>query len=89
MALIEVCGYLEPFARWITLLCHLIIEAVPNVSVNDCALALLNNTQQWMEKRYWGVLKETGAWEVWQPSFYAGTVGEYSTAQVKRFLGGS
>jgi len=68
---------------------HLIIEAIPSVSINDCALALLNNTQQWMEKCYWGVLKETGAPDVWQPSFYAGTVGDYSTAQVKRFLGGS
>jgi len=68
---------------------HLIIEAIPSVSANDCALALLNNTQQWMEKNFWGVLKETAAPDVWQPSFYAGTVGEYSTAQVKRFLGGS
>ena len=68
---------------------HLIIEAIPNVSVEECVLALLNNTQCWMEKHYSGVLKQTGAWNVWRPSFYAGTVGEYSTAQVKRFLGGN
>lgn len=68
---------------------HLIIEARPDVSIESCALSLVNNTRQWMEKRYWGVLKETGCWDVWQPSFYAGTVGEYSTAQIKRFLGQS
>lgn len=66
---------------------HLIIEAVPNVCVEQCVLALLENTRHWMTKHYYGVLKQTGAWDVWQPSFYAGTVGEYSTAQVKQFLG--
>jgi len=65
---------------------HLIIEARPDVSVQDCALAL-HNTRHWMEKKYWGVLKQTDCWDVWQPSFYAGTVGEYSTAQIRRFLG--
>ena len=66
---------------------HLLFEALPSISVADCALSLVNNTLHWMEKNYWGVLKQTGAWDVWQPSFYAGTVGEYTTAQVKRFLG--
>lgn len=66
---------------------HLLIEAIPNVSVEECVLAIMNNTQQWMTKRYLGVLKESGGWNVWQPSFYAGTVGDHTTAQVKRFLG--
>jgi hypothetical protein len=47
----------------------------------------MNNTQQWMTKRYVGVLKETDGWNVSQPSFYAETVGDHTTAQVKRFLG--
>ena len=68
---------------------HLIVEAIPSVSIQECALAILNNTRHWMEKHYSGVLKQTGDWNVWHPSFYAGTVGEYSTAQVKRFLDGS
>lgn len=66
---------------------HLLIEAIPNVSVEECVLAIMNNTQQWMTKRFGRVLKETGGWNVWQPSFYAGTVGEHTTAQVKQFLG--
>jgi len=68
---------------------HLLIEAIPNVSVEECVLAIMNNTQQWMMKRYIGVLKVTEGWNVWQPSFYAGTVGDHTTAQVKRFLGGN
>jgi len=66
---------------------HLVLEAAPTKSVEAIALALMNNTAHWMGKHYWGVLKQTDAWGVWQPSFYAGTAGEYSTAQVKRFLG--
>jgi putative transposase len=65
---------------------HLIIEAKSNVSVEECVRALMESTHYWMEQRYWGVLKETNAWDVWQPSYYAATVGEYTTAQVKSFL---
>ncbi len=66
---------------------HLVLEARPDVSIGSCVLSLVNNTQRWMEKHYCGVLKETKCWDVWQPSFYAGTVGEYSTAQIRQFLG--
>jgi REP element-mobilizing transposase RayT len=66
--------------------CHPLFEAVPNKSVNEIALTLMNNTVHWMGKHYWGVLKQTGAWDLWKPSYYAGPVGEYTTAQVKRFL---
>jgi putative transposase len=67
---------------------HLIVEAAPNQSIEKVVLALANNTAYWMGKHYWGVLKQTDAWEVWRPSYYAGTVGEFTTAQVKRFLAG-
>ena len=65
---------------------HMIIEGIPSISVEEYALAIMNNTQYWMTKQYAGVLKETGAWDVWQPSYYAGTVGEFTTAQVSSFL---
>lgn len=65
---------------------HLIVESVPSLSVEECVKAILENTRHWMAKYYSGVLKEMGGWDVWQPSFYAGTVGEYSTAQVREFL---
>jgi REP element-mobilizing transposase RayT len=59
------------------------------VSIQECVQAILDNTRYWMTKHYSGVLKQTDGWDVWQPSFYAATVGEYSTAQVKQFLGGN
>ena len=64
---------------------HMVIESLPSLSVGETALAVVNNTRYWMEKNYWGVLKQTGGWDVWKPSFYAGTIGEYSTAQVRSF----
>ena len=65
---------------------HLLIEALPSLTIEDCAFSIVNNTHQWMEKHYWGVLKQADAWNVWRPSYYAGTVGEYTTAQVRQFL---
>ncbi len=66
---------------------HLIIEAIPSVSVYECALAILNNTHQWMARHYWGVLKATGAWEVWQPSFYAGRWHHVGALRALRYGG--
>ena len=65
---------------------HLLVEAVPSISVQQIVQAILDSTFFWMHKNYFGVLKETDALNVWSPSFYAGSVGEFTTAQVKRFL---
>jgi REP element-mobilizing transposase RayT len=65
---------------------HLIIESIPSVCVEDSVRAVLENTRLWMTRHYSGVLRQMNAWDVWQPSFYAGTVGEYSTAEVRQFL---
>jgi REP element-mobilizing transposase RayT len=66
---------------------HMIIEGVPKLSVEVYALAIMNNTQYWMTKNYASVLKQTDGWNVWQPSYYAGSVGEFTSAQVVKFLG--
>jgi putative transposase len=65
---------------------HLVIEALPSLSMDECALAFTNNTRYWLDKNYRGVLKQTEAWNVWMPSFYVGTTGEFTTAQVRKFL---
>lgn len=65
---------------------HILFEGLPSVSVADYALAIMNNVQHWMTRKYDGVLKETGAWNVWRPSYYSGTVGEYTTMQLASFL---
>ena len=67
---------------------HLLVEAIPSLSVAALANAVRTNTRYWIEKNYWGVLKQTAAWDVWKPSFYAGTTGEYTTAEVRSFLSG-
>ena len=65
---------------------HLVLEAVPSVSVEQFVQAIMENTHYWLTTKYGGVLRQFEAWDVWESSYYAGTVGEYSTAQVKRFL---
>jgi len=65
---------------------HLIVEAKSDVAIEDCVRGVMENTRQWMEQQFSGVLKETGAWDVWRPSYYTGTIGEYTTAQVRKFL---
>ena len=66
--------------------CHLRVRILPAMSVVDCILALMNNSWMMMSERFWGVLKQTDAWDVWEPSFYAGTIGDVTTAQVKAYL---
>jgi REP element-mobilizing transposase RayT len=56
------------------------------MSVLDCVVALMNNSWVMMNQRFWGVLEQTGAWDVWEPSFYAGTHGDVTTAVVKAYL---
>lgn len=68
---------------------HLLVQLLPSVSVFDSVLSFLNNTAYWMNKNYPSLLMETEAFQVWQPSFYAGTVGEFSTAQVRSFVAGA
>ena len=68
---------------------HLLVEAVPSLSAASLAEAVMRNTRYWMEKNFWGVLKQTKAWDVWKPSYYVGTTGEYTTAEVRSFLSGS
>lgn len=65
---------------------HMTFEGMPSVGVEDYARVIMNNTQFWMNKYFDGVLKNTDAWNVWEPTYYAGTIGEYTTAQVKSFL---
>jgi putative transposase len=66
--------------------CHLRVRLLPTMSVLDCVLALMNNSWAMMNRRFWGVLKQTDAWDVWEPSFYAATTGDVTTAEVKAYL---
>lgn len=65
---------------------HLRVRLPPAMSVLECVLALMNNAWAMMNRRFWGVLKQTDAWNVWEPSFYAATIGDVTTAEVRAFL---
>ncbi|MGH9821817.1 MAG: IS200/IS605 family transposase [Blastocatellia bacterium] len=66
---------------------HLLVRAKPKQSVEDCALALLNNSQHFVGARYPAALIEAGIDNLWSPGAYVGTCGRVTTAEVKSFLG--
>ena len=66
--------------------CHLRVWLLPTTSPLECVLALMNNSWAMMNRRFWGLLKQTDAWDVWEPSVYAGTTGDVTTAEVKAYL---
>ena len=65
---------------------HLLVRITPKMSIEECALALMNNGQHFIGKNYPERLIEAGVNQLWQPSAYAGTCGELPTALLKSFL---
>jgi putative transposase len=65
---------------------HLMARTVPKMSIEVCALALMNNSQHWMVQRFASVLVKEKVDQLWQSSAYAGTCGEVTTALMKWFL---
>jgi len=65
---------------------HLIVRIVPKMSVESCALALMNNGQSWYAKHFSSLLVGAEVDRLWQPSAYVGTCGELTTALLKSFL---
>ena len=66
---------------------HMLLRLTSKMSIEECALSLMNNSQDWMGKRHGQALVQAGIDQLWQPSAYAGTCGKVTTAQVKAFLG--
>ena len=65
---------------------HLLIRTLPSVSIEQCALSLLNNAQHFIAKRHPQTLIDVGLNQLWQPSAYAGTCGQISTSLMKKWL---
>jgi putative transposase len=65
---------------------HLLVRTIPKMSIEVCALALMNNAQHWMAKRFPDELVKEKVNQLWQSSAYAGTCGEVTTALMKWFL---
>lgn len=66
---------------------HLLIRNVPKMSMETCGLILLNNAQHFIAQRFPHTLIDAGLDLLWQPSAYAGTCGQMSTALIKKWLG--
>lgn len=65
---------------------HLLIRSVPRMSIEACALTLLKNAQYFLVQRFPHTLVDAGLDQLWQPSAYAGTCGQVSTALIKKWL---
>jgi putative transposase len=65
---------------------HLIVKIAPKMSIEDCALAWINNGQYFAGRHFPQLLVQAGLPALWQPSGYAGTCGRITTAGVKSFL---
>jgi hypothetical protein len=57
-----------------------------SVSIEECALVLMNNGQHFVGKHYPHALIEAGISQLWQSSAYAGTCGEYTSALIQKWL---
>lgn len=65
---------------------HLLVRIKPKMSIEECALLLMNNGQHFVGRNNPHRLVEAGINQLWQPSAYAGTCGELPTALLKSFL---
>jgi len=65
---------------------HLIVRIVPKLSIEDVALCLMNNGQDFMGKRYPELLIENGVDQLWNASAYAGTCGDLTTGLIMKWL---
>jgi putative transposase len=65
---------------------HLFLGALPNDAPSTVALSLMNNSEYFLQKYYGAALREFVTSTVWRPSYYAGTAGSATTAQIKAFL---
>ena len=65
---------------------RLILPPCTSVSIEECALLLMNNAQHFIGKNYPQRLVEAGINQLWEASAYAGTSGEFTTALIKAWL---
>jgi putative transposase len=65
---------------------HLLVRICPKISIEECALSLLNNGQHFIGQQFPDALIQANIRQLWQASAYAGTTGNVTTALVKAFL---
>ena len=65
---------------------HMLMRTVPKMSIEVCALSLMNNGQHFIGRHHKGAMIEAGLDQLWRGSAYAGTCGRVTTALLKAFL---
>lgn len=65
---------------------HMLVRIKPKTSIEKIALSLMNNGQYFIAKHFPETLVKAKIDQLWQPSAYAATCGELSTALLKAFL---
>ena len=65
---------------------HLLIGITPKISIEQAALALMNNGLYLISKHFSESLIKTRVDQLWEPSAYAGTCGELTTGLLQAFL---
>jgi len=65
---------------------HMIVRIVPKMSIEEVALSLMNDGQYFIRERYPELLIRNCMTQLWNPSAYAGTCGELSTALIMKWL---
>jgi len=71
----------HPSPKTINSLKRVFIEAI-----DSCALLLMNNSQHFVGRNYPRALIEAGINQLWLPSAYAGTCGEYTSGLIQKWL---
>ena len=65
---------------------HMIVRIVPSMSIEECALLLMNNGQYFVAKNYPQLLIQARIDQVWELGAYAGTCGWYTTGLMQQWL---
>jgi len=65
---------------------HLLVRITPKMSIEECALSLLNNGQHFIGRVEPEAMVRAKIEQLWQASAYVGTTGNVTTAMVKAFL---
>jgi putative transposase len=65
---------------------HLFVGLRPKDGPEQVVLSLMNNSEHFCESRYGAAMRHANLRALWRPSFYVGTGGAATTAQVKSFL---
>jgi len=65
---------------------HLLVRIAPKMSIEECALSLLNNGQHFVGQHAPEAMIQAKIEQLWQASAYVGTTGKITTALLKAFL---